>query len=302
MELRHFKMIREVAETKSLTKAAERLFLSQSALSHQLKEMETYCGTQLFIRQKKQMLLTKEGALLLETGKRILNEMEQALCAIRKMTDKEAGEIRLSAECYTTYHWLTNTLKDFRGQYPKVDIKIELDGTHNAMPCLLADKIDVGIFEENTNKAIAYTPLFCDEFFVIIPTAHTWARRKWLELKELHQEAYIMYDIPTEQSTIYKTIFKENLPPKVYHLPLTEVMLEMVRGGFGFCILPNWVVLPYIKNKDLAAVRLTRKGMKRTWYAGVLKDKVQPPYVAAFINRLARHMKTNEEQKMLRVA
>jgi len=59
MELRHLKMIREVAETKSLTKAAERLFLSQSALSHQLKEMETYCGTQLFIRQKKQMLLTK---------------------------------------------------------------------------------------------------------------------------------------------------------------------------------------------------------------------------------------------------
>jgi LysR family transcriptional regulator, regulator for metE and metH len=302
MELRHLKMIREVADCKSLTKAAERLFLSQSALSHQLKEIESYFQTQLFIRQKKQMLLTREGEIILASGKRILEEMEQTMSTIKQMTDKEAGEIRFSSECYTSYHWLSYILQDFQAQYPKVTVKINMEGTRNALPYLLDDKIDVGIFEDNTNKKIAYTPLFTDEFYVIVPATHPWAQRKWMNVKELYKEAYIMYDIPTEKSTIYKMIFKEHLPPKVYQLPLTEVILEMVKGGFGFSILPNWVAFPYLKAKGLAAIKLTRKGIRRTWYAGVLKDKAQPPYVSGFISRLARYMKTSEEHRLLRIA
>lgn len=302
MELRHLKMLREVAECKSLTKASERLFLSQSALSHQLKEMETLLGAQLFIRQKKQMLLTREGELLLTSGKKILQEVEQAVSAIKRMTDKDAGEIRFSSECYTSYHWLMNTLQDFRELYPKVTLKIDMEGTRDTLTSLLEDKIDVGIFEDNKHKKIAYTPLLCDEFFIIVPATHRWAGRTYMNVKELHEEAYIMYDIPTESSTIFKTIFKEHLPPKVYQLPLTEVILEMVKGGFGFAILPNWVAFPYLKQKGLVAIKVTRKGMKRTWYAGILKDKVQPPYVPVFVNKLARYMKTSEEQKLLRVA
>lgn len=302
MELRHLKMIREVAETKSLTRAAERLFLSQSALSHQLKEMEAYCGAQLFIRQKKQMLLTREGEVLLASGKRILEEVDQTLCTIRQMTDKDAGEIRIASECYTSYHWLMNLMQDFRELYPKVNLRIDMQGTHNALEALLDDKIDVGVFEDNKHRKISYTPLLCDEFFAIVPATHPWAGRSWLEARELHKEAYIMYDIPTESSTIFRTIFKEHLPPKVYQIPLTEVMLEMVRNGLGFCILPNWIAFPYLKQKGLAAVKVTRKGMQRTWYAGVLKDKVQPPYLPVFLKKLANYMKASERQKLLKVA
>lgn len=302
MELRHLKMLREVADCKSLTKAAERLFLSQSALSHQLKEMETFCGAQLFIRQKKQMLLTREGEVLLASGKRILQEVDQTLSTIRQMTDKDAGAIRISSECYTSYHWLMNLMQDFRELYPKVDLKIDMVGTRNALDALLDDKIDVGVFEDNKHRKISYTPLLCDEFFVIVPVTHPWAQRSWLEVRELHKEAYIMYDIPTESSTIYRTIFKEHLPPKVYQIPLTEVMLEMVRSGLGFCILPNWVAFPYLKQKGLAAIKVTRKGMQRTWYAGVLKDKVQPPYLSVFLKKLACYMKASERQKLLKVA
>jgi LysR family transcriptional regulator for metE and metH len=302
MELRHLKMIREVAECKSLTKAAERLFLSQSALSHQLKEIEAFCGAQLFIRQKKQMLLTREGEVLLASGRRILDEVDQTLNTIRLMTDKDAGEIRISSECYTSYHWLMNLFHDFRDLYPKVSLRIDMEGTRHTLEALLEDKIDVGVFEDNKHKKVEYTPLLCDEFFVIIPTTHPWAQRSWLEVRELHKEAYIMYDIPTESSTIYRTIFKEHMPPRVYQIPLTEVMLEMVTGGFGFCILPNWVAFPYLKQKGLAAVKITRKGMKRTWYAGVLKDKVRPPYLPVFIKKLACYMKGSERQKLLKVA
>jgi LysR family transcriptional regulator, regulator for metE and metH len=302
MELRHLKMINEVAECKSLTKAAERLFLSQSALSHQLKEVESYFNAQLFIRQKKQMLLTREGEIILASGKKILDEVERTRCAIKQVTDKEAGEIRFSSECYTSYHWLSNMLREFNTVYPRVEIKIEMEATRNALPYLLEDKIDVGVFEDNKNKKIQYTPLFSDEFYVIVPVTHAWAQRKWIEIDQLYKEAYIMYNIPTEKSTIYQLIFKNNYPPKVYQLPLTEVIFQMVKAGIGFSILPNWVALPYLKTKELAAVRITRKGIKRSWYAGVLKDKVLPPYVDTFIQMLARNMKACEEHKLLRVA
>jgi LysR family transcriptional regulator for metE and metH len=302
MELRHLKMISEVAECKSLTRAADRLFLSQSALSHQLKEVEQYFKTQIFIRQKKQMLLTKEGELILESGRKILDQMEQTKKCIDKMREKDAGEIRFSSECYTSYHWLSEILKDFYTEYPKVEVKIEMEATRNALPYLLDNKIDVGIFEDNTNNKIVYTQLFTDEFFVIVPKDHRWAHMKWIEPEQLNNESYIMYDIPTEKSTIYKLIFKDHYPPKVYQLPLTEVILEMVKAGIGFAILPNWIAGNSVKNGDVAAVKITRKGIKRTWYAGVLKDKNIPIYTKQFIGKLSKYIKKNEDFKLLRVA
>lgn len=302
MELRHLKMIREVAECKSLTKAAERLYLSQSALSHQLKEVEGYFKTQLFIRQKKQMLLTQQGEIILASGRKILEEVENAKTAVKRLTDSDAGEIRFSSECYTSYHWLSNILKDFHLSYPRVQIKIEMEATRNATTYLLDDKIDVGVFEENKNKKIAYTQLFSDEFYVIVPQEHKWSKLKWIEPGELYTEPYIMYNIPVEKSTICDQVFNNRLPAKVYQLPLTEVIFEMVKAGIGFTILPNWVAFHYLRSGELTAVRITRKGIKRTWYAGVLKDKINPPYLKTFISMLSRHMKNSEEHKALKVA
>src|SRR5215216_693094 len=107
MEIRHLKMIQEVAKHGNLSKAAEHLYLSQSALSHQLKEVESFFETQIFIRQKKQMLLTATGKVLLETSERILQEVETAKKRIQSLTDSDSGEICISTECYTSYPWLS---------------------------------------------------------------------------------------------------------------------------------------------------------------------------------------------------
>src|SRR5438094_811927 len=113
MELRHFKMIREVAKYGNLTKASEYLYVSQSALSHQLKDIEDFFKTQIFIRQKRRMLLTNTGKIILEAGEKIINELESAKNKIHYLTEKNAGEIRISTECYTSYHWLSSFLSEF---------------------------------------------------------------------------------------------------------------------------------------------------------------------------------------------
>src|SRR6476620_3371162 len=136
MDLRHLKMIREVARQGNLTKAAESIYLSQSALSHQLKDVEAFFNTQIFIRQKKQMLLTNTGKIILEASENIIAEIEKTKNKIKFLSEKNAGEIKISTECYTSYHWLSSFLTEFNAIYPKVEINIDTVSTYNSVSAL----------------------------------------------------------------------------------------------------------------------------------------------------------------------
>ncbi|GAB3251752.1 LysR family transcriptional regulator [Larkinella harenae] len=291
MELRHLQMVREVATCGNLTKAADRLYLTQSALSHQLKEIESYFNTQLFIRDKKQMLLTDAGAVVLEAAEKILQEVAETRAKVKRLTDKESGEVRLCTECYTSYHWLSGFLREYRAVYPKVDVKIEIDGTHHAFRYLLENRIDVAILEDAINPKFNYTPLFQDEFVVIVAPDHEWAGREWVTADEFADQNYIMYNIPEERSTNFNMLYKDRRPPRLYKMTLTEAILEMVKAGMGVAMLPNWVVRPYLRSGEIAAIALTENRMLRTWYAATLKNKQLPPYTVAFIEKLASYMK-----------
>ncbi|GAB3699361.1 LysR family transcriptional regulator [Spirosoma flavus] len=292
MELRHLQMIKEVAKHGNLTKAADQLFLTQSALSHQLKEVEGYFSTQLFIRDKKQMLLTQAGEVVLQAAEKILQEVAETRAKVRCITDKEAGEIRLCTQCYTSYHWLAGFLREFQTIYPKVDIKVELEAvTQDAIKHLATNTIDVAITEGDDNPKFSYTPLFQDEFVAIVAPDHPWVGRSWVEFDEFADENYIMYNIPDEESDNFMTIFKNRRPRKVHKITLTEAILEMVKAGLGVAVMPTWVVRPYLQLGQLATVRITEKRILRTWYAATLTSKQQPPYTTAFINRLACYMK-----------
>lgn len=291
MEIRHLQMVKEVAACGNLTKAADRLYLTQSALSHQLKEIESYFNTQLFIRDKKQMLLTDAGTVVLEAAEKILQEVAETKAKVKCLTEKDAGEVRLCTECYTSYHWLSGFLRAYRDVYPKVDVKIDIEATHFAEQHLLGNKIDVAILEDSANPKLNYTPLFQDEFMVIVAPDHEWAQRDWVEIDEFANQNYIMYNIPDEQSTNFKMLYKNFRPPRVYKMTLTEAILEMVKAGMGVAMLPNWVVRPYLRSGELAAVALTEKRLLRTWYAATLKNKQLPPYTGAFIEKLASYMK-----------
>ncbi|HWJ91485.1 MAG TPA: LysR family transcriptional regulator [Flavisolibacter sp.] len=302
MELRHLKMIREVARQGNLTKAAACLYLSQSALSHQLKEIEDFFNTQIFIRQKKQMLLTQTGKIILEASERIVSELEQTTKQVQFLTEKNAGEIRISTECYTSYHWLSGFLTEFKHIYPKVDIQINPEATYNSVNSLLENKIDIGIVEDNFNPRLAYTSLFRDEFMAIVPNDHPWAKLKWVSEEKFIDENYIMYNIPNEVSTVFAKLFPAKGPKKVYKISLTEAIIQMVKAGMGVAVLPHWVVSPHIRSGELSAISITRSGIKRTWYAAVLKNRVLPPYMNAFIRNLSRHLKSSEELSMRRMA
>ena len=133
MEIRHLKLIREVAKKGSLTHAMDSLYLSQSALSHQLKEVEKQLGTPVFHRVNKKLVLTGAGQIMLDAAEHILNELDKATTAVKKYASGDTGTIRLATECYTCYHFLPSLMADFNKEFPRVNIEIVLSNTHSEL-------------------------------------------------------------------------------------------------------------------------------------------------------------------------
>src|SRR6476659_2798480 len=127
MDIKHLRLIETVATEGSLSGAARKLFLTQSALSHQLKEIELQMGTEAFHRVNKKLVLTPAGNIVLAAARKILPLVENVDVELRKFTSGEVGQLRLCTECFTCYHWLPSLMKKFSLEYPNIEIQINTE-------------------------------------------------------------------------------------------------------------------------------------------------------------------------------
>src|SRR5262249_10829993 len=161
--VRHLQMVQAIHEEGTVTKAATRLHVTQSALSHQLLGIEDRLGVALFQRVGKRMLITPAGERLLGAGVIVLAELHQADRDINHGRTPRDGINRVSTECYTCYHWLPAHIREFNAQWPHVEVRIVLDATHGPHQALLDGRIDVGIVcSQWKNAKLSYTTLFKD--------------------------------------------------------------------------------------------------------------------------------------------
>lgn len=289
MEIRHLKLIREVAETKSLTKAKDTLFLSQSALSHQLKEIESQLGTPLFHRVNKQLIITGAGKMVLESAERVLDDIEKTERSIRRYISGDTGTIRLATQCYTCYHWLPSLLIDFKKEFPKVEVEVLLDNSCDVEDQVLDGKIDLAIITEISDRSkLKYHELFRDEVVALVPADHPWAKRSYVEAEDFADENVIIHSYPLETVSLFtQLLIPEGVTPKkVTQIQVTDAMVELVKAGMGIKVVAKWIIEPYLKNSSLATVRVTKKGMHRRWYAIHLDQEKTPQYLENFIHHL----------------
>jgi LysR family transcriptional regulator, regulator for metE and metH len=294
MEIRHLKLIKAVAETKSLTKAANKLFLTQSALSHQVKELEDEYSTRFFLRINKQMLLTPAGERLLVTANSILQEIEKNNDDIKRMSGNDVGIIRISTQCYTGYHWLSSFLRKYHSKYPDVEIRIVTEATRKTAEFLEEGKLDVAIMNAyDDNPHFTLKSLFDDEMVAIFPADHPWAGKKFVTAEDFIYETFLMYSSSPRESQTYKAIFDASgvSPRKILNIELTEAIIEMAKAGLGVAVLSKWAIEPFLKSKDLLYLPIGELGYKRTWYAATLNAAELPAYLKDFIDSLVKETK-----------
>ena len=290
LEIRHLKLVRAVTTAGSLTGAGSVLNLTQSALSHQLRDIESRLGAALFLRVGKRMMLTPAGERLLRSADEVLEAIERTEDSIRQLSGADRGLLRISTECYTCYHWLPALLKRYRRAHPNVDVRIDAEATSDPLTHLLGGRLDVAVVSDPVrDRRLVARPIFSDEMVIIVDPRHPLAGKPFVTAQDMASETLLMYS-PKEDSTIYRLLAAEGVAPAACHvIQLTEAITEMVKAGLGVSFLARWAVEPHLRAGTLRAIRYTRRGYRRTWSAATLKDMSRVPYVREFIDLLTDH-------------
>ncbi len=288
LEVRHLKLVAAVAEEGTITRAANRLHLTQSALSHQLHDAEEQLGTTLFERTSKKMKLTGAGERVLLSARTVLEELNRVERDIESHVTAIRGKVRLTTQCYTVYHWLPSCLMRFMKTYTDVDVKVVVEATQNPFVALLEEKVDLAIIcDPVRDRRIEYTPLFSDEALAILPPDHRLAQKPFLVAEDFADETLLVYP-PKEESIILANLTGPAGVSlrAVQELTLTEAMLELVKAGMGITALSRWSVAPQLEEGSLVAVSVTREGLWREWSVARLKRKKAPAYISEFLRVL----------------
>jgi len=292
LEIRHLKMIRAIWQEGGVTRAADKLHLTQSALSHQLREIEDRLQASLFRRLNKKMILTEAGQKLLASAQNVLSELEKTEESIRKLAAGQTGVLRIATECNTCYYWLPSMLQLFQAKHPGVEIQVVVEATHRPIEALLEGKLDLAIaYSKITDKNLVAEPLFEDEQLVVMAPDHPLAAKQHIQAHDFADVALIVYTTPLNSNQLFQKLLMPAgvTPRKVYQVMLTEAIIEMVRAGMGVAVMARWAVAPYLKSGQLKAVRLTKKGIFRRWQAVMCKMPATPSYYGEFVHLLGKN-------------
>ena len=286
LEVKHLRMVASISETGNLTRAANHLGLSQSALSQQLKDIESRLGTQLFYRTRKQMLLTPLGRKIREAGMDILRSLEDTEADIARTINGDTGELKVGTQCIFCYRWLPRVMKAFQERYPNVDLAIgrsadtvrELsDNTHDLV-------ITVHVEEPEDTESL---PLFRDEMMVILPPDHPLAQSAFLEYSDF-RDWNLLSTRPESTNRFFQSVLRPRAitPARYMIVEDPAAMIEMVSAGFGLALAPMWSVRSLTGSGRLNAVSITRQGLFTTWHATFLKSRSSPVFLKDFIRML----------------
>lgn len=277
--LQHFRLVNTIVQEGTLTRAAEALHLTQSALSHQLKELERELDTTVFHRKGKKLQLSDEGIRFLQSAEKILCEINAMEQDIKNLKQGKTGKINISTQCYTAYHWLPAILKYFKSKCPDIVINIMSEATFSPFEYLVNGDLDIGIVKSKiAHPDIHYERIFEDQLFAILHKDHPLARKERIEISDFENEEIFLSnsDPATGNVPIIEILMQaQQVQPKaIHHIHFTDAIIEMVDSGLGVSVLANWIVQPYLETRDIVAIPLPSEVANRTWYAATSKNTV----------------------------
>jgi LysR family transcriptional regulator for metE and metH len=270
LETRHLRLVQAIAEAGSVTRAGDRLHLTQSAVSRQLAELEDRLGLQLFARVKKRLVITPAGSHLLDASRRILGELATAERELKVRAGAAARwPLRVSTACHTCYHWLPPALRAFQRRHPDADLRIVLDATPDPVPVLLRGELELAIVHADVRRReLEVEALFDDEVVAVVAPEHRLAARRFLEGADLHDEILLAFGAAGPDAVWFKKRFLGRaVPRELRAVPITEVMMELVKAEAGVAVVHRWIAEPQIRSGAVVACRLTRGGLWKSWKA-----------------------------------
>jgi LysR family transcriptional regulator, regulator for metE and metH len=280
------RLVHHVAREGTLSGAAQALCLTQSALSHQLAKLERQIRTAVFIRTGKRMVPTSAGRLILERGQSILEAMLDLDGELAAIARGHRGTIRLTASCFTCYHWLPEVLPQFRQSWPDVEIRLVPEHSGRALDALDEGALDLVLTYEplGEDPRLDALPIFEDEQVLVVAPDHRLAANAFVEAEDLADEHLFLHYGPPETSLFIRTVMMPAgvRPGRISEVRLTEAILGLVAAGVGAAVVTRWTAAPEIASGRVVALRIGRSGLIREWKAVRLSGEDSPAYLDEF--------------------
>ncbi|YCA42485.1 LysR family transcriptional regulator [Bacillus sp. JZ8] len=238
MSLKKYFAYITVVETGSLTKAAEKLNYTQPNISQMINSLEEEYGFPLLLRQKNGVKPTKNGLAVLHGMREIQRGYKNLSETVNGINGLETGKIRIGAYTSLTTNWLPNILKEFKRQYPFIEIQVYEGNASELDHWLEEDQIDFGIGTVHNHKW-EFQALFEDPIMVIMNAQHELAKRDFISLEAIESVEFILpySDSLFEVHNIFK---KAQMNPNVaYQIRGDETIISMVRSNLGISLLPK---------------------------------------------------------------
>ena len=296
LELKHLKTLKALRDGGSLVEAARRLHLTQSALSHQLKDLEDRIGVSLFIRKTKPIRFTRAGEHILALGDDVLSKFEQTARDIQKLSKGESGRLHMAIECHSCFDWLMPAINKFRDQWPEVEIDLMASFHFEPLPALARGDLDLVVTADPVPiNGIHYQPLFRYQAVLAIANQHQFTQLSHIKAQDLASETLIHYPVERKRLDVFTQFLDpEGIEPSATRqADLTLMIVQLVASGRGVACLPNWALQPYL-SADLISVRpLGESGIWPTLYAAIREDQKSAPYMNDFITQALHSCQQN---------
>jgi DNA-binding transcriptional LysR family regulator len=260
VHLETLKVFCDVVETKSFSVAASQNYVTQSAVSQQIRMLEERYGKQLLERTRGNVQLTPAGEILYQVSKEIVQRYQELEARLQAVTKVVAGTVRVGTVHTIGLYELSSPLKHFLKTYPHVQLQLAYSRSNKIYDDALKGAIDLGIVAYPTRRAgITTIPFREDRLVLVVPAQHPLAKHRQVSIKKLAGEPLVGFerDIPTRKETD-RVLRRHGIDVRyVMELDNAEIMKRVVEIGLGLAILPEHAVRPEVRGGTLAAVQMS---------------------------------------------
>jgi DNA-binding transcriptional LysR family regulator len=281
----------EVARRRSVSRAAEALFVTQPALTARLQGLERNLGARLFVRTPRGMKLTEAGESFLPYAVRALDSLTDGRMQVNALERGGAGRLAIGAAPAVSTYVLPGLLKRFAQSHPRVEVRVRTGHSEEMLELVLREQVDVGLVRALQHRDISSTPLYEDRLILVVDPEHPFAASGGIRLAEISGQQLILFDRTSSYHELTSALFRRAgiSPNGVMELDNIDAAKKMVEQGFGVALLPHTSVADELAAGTLAEVAVQDAESVRREIVAIRRRDAGPATgtVGAFLDTFA---------------
>ena len=299
MELTQLEFFTTVVEEGSFSKAAERVYRTQPAVSIAIRRLEEEIGTKLFDRSQKTPTLTEAGELVYDYAKRMLSLRNQARGALEELRSLKRGRVRIGANESTSLYLLPHLILDYRKQHPNVKVEIYRHTSEQLPREVLDRNVDFAVLAyEPESSELASFPILRDELVLIMHPGHRLSKLDSVAIKELGRESFLAHNVKAASRQRVIEAFAQHHTPLNITLELAtiETIKRFVQMKVGLAFVPRMCVSEELERGSLITIPVRGLSYHRTLWATHRRQITFSPAASAFLKVLRQHAKPHTDR------